>query len=389
MTIMGIDSLDAIVISVGGNDIGFPRIVANCLSPAMFGLPPRCSENTELRQEINVGIPDESTILGFDNLLDGYHRLDSHIRETLNPHHILIVGYPNPTRDENGQYCHHFGDGFPILHEHWSITEGFFGEPLPSFLVGGRISNITAADNEWIETDIINRLNGIIEDAAQEFDWIFVGGMDRLTRRKGYCSNDPWFNTPSSSWGVQSDLYGTAHPNRYGYDAYQQVIQKAIVENLEMRVAPLPMVRPESFGWWIGQNGIQERGIWPVTTTHWQGRGITNHTLIVGAMVFPTARVIEQVELEASLNQPRLSAFDDGVEIRQVTAASGNLAGTEHLYRTELPFSPISMCDWVHYRWRVTYSGPGLEATLTSEVMQVHATAHSNGYGAVCPPMSN
>ena len=95
-----IDKLDAVVISVGGNDVGFGTVVGKCLTE-IFG----CANDRDLKSIIQWGVDTHGVrkpgVVGFANIRSEYARLDKAIRENLR-NNILIIGYPDPLRDQSG-----------------------------------------------------------------------------------------------------------------------------------------------------------------------------------------------------------------------------------------------------------------------------------------------
>ena len=84
--------LDAVLVSVGANDIGFSDIVLRC------GRPDTCSTKAAVLAELEEdlgGLP-ASYDLFLRRLL---------LRTGAEPARVLVSEYFNPTRNENGHWC--------------------------------------------------------------------------------------------------------------------------------------------------------------------------------------------------------------------------------------------------------------------------------------------
>jgi lysophospholipase L1-like esterase len=246
-----VGDLDILVLNIGGNDIGFYNIVRTCLEPKNL-IGQGCSHNDDVWELVVEGCSSannpiceeayNSAIVGLDVLGAHLARLNDAIANLLKPKHVLVVGYPDPLRDNDGNFCHSYNDGFtivPNLHKSTLQSGELDGELNPGpfhgyFPFGGSLWNINHEDNRRVFTDVITPLNDKLREAADQHGWRFVDGWATATREHGYCSTDRWFNTPKDSWNKQGDLNGTAHPNDDGYVAAGELIADELREILEM-----------------------------------------------------------------------------------------------------------------------------------------------------------
>lgn len=263
---LGGHRLDILLLSVGGNDVGFAEAIAECISPGarkLASLPPEfeapwaCGENAELRSLVENGDPNNATAkIGFANLPAAYARLDKAIDSDLRARRVLATEYPDPTRDENGRVC---GCAFSagtspdvLLPEGGDGTwaEGCFNEDfavrpenmadyggamtpvrtLAGFAVGASSTHLWQQETLWIRENILGELNDQIQRAAARHGWTYVGGIALATRFHGLCAADGerWFNTLRDSWEHQGDIFGAVHPNEAGHVAYKEAILESL-----------------------------------------------------------------------------------------------------------------------------------------------------------------
>ena len=172
-----LDSLrpvDALTISIGGNDILFGPIVAACSAPIDCRLEPL----KELVRERLANLPGR---------LD---RLAVSLQGIVEPAGIFIVAYPNPATDSDGSYC----DGEPS------------GDPL---------AGIDEAEARWAGEWVLPRLNRALCKAAKRHGWTYVRGT--AFEGHGWCARDSWINTFRESARQQASYRGTVHPNVAGH----------------------------------------------------------------------------------------------------------------------------------------------------------------------------
>lgn len=214
--------IDALVITVGGNDIGFSHIISDCVfdfNRCTEGRLPiaLCLKAVEPRLQ-SLG-PDQQWILRracnedpgrvaqrmMSELPLKYVELDAAIRGRLRfttPAGIWITEYSDPSTAVDGRTC------------------GFGGFPLEK--------EIAAPDVAWLRQNVFGALNTSIRSSAKSVAWGFVGDIARRYHGHGYCSPDGWFVTYRESWRVQGDLQGTLHPNRRGHEVIGQRIAEVI-----------------------------------------------------------------------------------------------------------------------------------------------------------------
>lgn len=193
---VGDRSIDALILSIGGNDIGF--------SDGLIGLALGTTDIDELKKDVMDEI---------DGLEEKYAVLAAKI-DKLDPEHVFITEYPTAHFDKK--------------------DDGTVGRGCGVFL---QVSKSTAKEIKQLAI----KLNQEVKKAARKHKWTFVDGIDEGFHGHGYCRDDErYFVTFSESRKKQGDKNGTMHPNRKGQQVYADRIAAALREEV---VRPPPKVR--------------------------------------------------------------------------------------------------------------------------------------------------
>jgi len=281
--------IDAILVSIGGNDIGFADLIEACAvgEPCHYvadAVPDRVFVETKAEALLqncdplayvndltgfnldSAFFPFTETCIGiygaaaanplfefggeaaalFDQnlpLLAGqWQNLNTKTNElfpALDTRRIYITEYPNPTGDDDGSTC-----GWAP----WQATT--FGEELKN------LPGVTNLEMMWADTVVATGLRNATREAAGDYQWTFVSETDvpgetisSLTQSHGYCADDHWVIRIPESLLTQQDYYGAAHPNRAGHDVYRQAIYKQLMQDLypagEGQPPRTPIPQPE------------------------------------------------------------------------------------------------------------------------------------------------
>jgi hypothetical protein len=218
---------DALLLSIGGNDIGFGDIVVNFL--------------------LTKGVPDDKTkkkhAASIGRLGNAFSPLFQQIEEKLRPENVYLMAYPDPTRlsapaapNADAEYC--------------SCSAGAF-----TILTAAERKNLLCIDekeNRYASNDILLKLNGQLAGVAARHGWYFVHGLEREPFLTGstanpralpqfdshaWCADDGkrWLRTYTDSFVLQELIpnkfplsSGTMHPNANGHEAYMSVLQDAM-----------------------------------------------------------------------------------------------------------------------------------------------------------------
>lgn len=187
-------TIDALLVSIGGNDVHFADLVAK----AIF-LPHAESDNgaKTLFEEGMLALPDR-----FELMAKRLTAAPNKARVAS----VFITEYPDLVRDETKDFCDHSGPVFEALH------------------------GISGAESQWALNTVIIPLNAKIREQATLRGWNYVGGiLDKFGGNSpdgvahGFCADDKrWVNTSRDSLKYQGDKDGTVHPNSEGYLWYAQ-----------------------------------------------------------------------------------------------------------------------------------------------------------------------
>jgi lysophospholipase L1-like esterase len=201
--------IDALIISIGGNDIGFvPGLAAVTLLPEYT--------RTAVERYIQKNIRE---------LDKKFKDLEKQIR-ALDPKHVLITEYPIAHFDRRDDGT--VGGGCGVFN--LDLIDKATPIEVRQY---SRIPKITKAEAEAIKR-IGRSLNQAVKDAAELHGWTLVDGMVDGFRGRGYCRsrNERYFVTVSESCTRQGDLYGTMHPNQSGHKVYASQIAAALRREL-------------------------------------------------------------------------------------------------------------------------------------------------------------
>ncbi len=194
--------VDAVLLSVGANDVYFGPIVRFCM------LKRRCTEkrfDPEDEQHPTTGVRQvlPEVVTGALGRIGGeYAALAGRLSKLVAPDHVLIVDYFDPTRDSRGEFCERIGLPLPL----------------------GALQ-IDRDEAEWAATEILEPLNTKVGEAAESAGWTEVTGVSEAFRAHGYCAEEPWIRHITRSFITQkgdnffSRAAGTLHPNEEGHRA--------------------------------------------------------------------------------------------------------------------------------------------------------------------------
>lgn len=192
--------VDAVLLSVGANDVYFGPLVAFCIHHR------NCTERPFDPQDPGEVEPGERPLAqvveaALARLPAKYAALAERLATVVAPSRTLIVDYFDPTRDEAGAFCRNIG----------------FPDPL--FGTG----QIDRREAEWASTELLGPLNREVGAAARAAGWTEVTGVAEAFRSHGYCAEEPWVRRLVESVVSQkgnrffSRVAGVLHPNADGH----------------------------------------------------------------------------------------------------------------------------------------------------------------------------
>ena len=162
--------VDAVIISIGANDIGFGGVVKRCA--------------------LHLGDCFKRSTAALERLPSGYERLGRKLQELgIPPGRVYLMQYFNPTLGVGGASC------------------------------SRKVLTISGAALARATSDVLNPLNEAGADAAAKFGWKYVGGIDSLFSGHGYCMRGAasWVTRVTASIFGEHGFAGTMHPNAEGH----------------------------------------------------------------------------------------------------------------------------------------------------------------------------
>lgn len=205
----------ALMISVGGNDLGFSNIVEFCITKEPCQQSRAYGPAREWAREHGVEPPtlDEFVTERLRELRTDYEKVDGGIPAEIDRSRVIIVEYFDPTRSDKGTYCALFR-----LHP----------ETLPD---EGRVS---PKESEWAHDRVLLRLNQAIADAVSAYHWTLVDRVANAFDGHGGCTakGQRWVLTLPDSLKAQFGHRGTLHPNEAGHRATAELIRPKLAEAL-------------------------------------------------------------------------------------------------------------------------------------------------------------
>lgn len=208
-------TVEAVLVSVGANDVGFSDIVQFCATE------PACYDSTKFaparkwaaEQQVEIPTLREFTAQRIRDLGELYAEVNEGIPSGIPRERVLIVEYFDPTRHPGQTQCAIFRKQVVPL----------FEDDL-----------VTVDESRWAHDEVLIPLNAAIDDAADAHGWTLVDEVDEGFAGHGICAEKPdrWIRTLSESLAQQRDQLGTLHPNEAGQAAIADRIAPVLAEQL-------------------------------------------------------------------------------------------------------------------------------------------------------------
>jgi hypothetical protein len=235
----GAQSADAVVISIGGNDVGFSDLVRSILAPRQTP--------TDL---LPVPEPDNRPVVSFDQArwmaassnvdcaAEGIDCLASHVIERLNgangslreqyvrlhgdprlvdltaadPRRVFLTAYPNFLRRARNDFDGQRSDADTVH----CVDRPLDGRPeMASSLLTAFVGMRGGAARD-AEAKLLDPLNATLANAARDQGWTFVSGHVVNGAANGYCSHRRYYNTLPDAYYQQGRLFGRKVPRPLG-----------------------------------------------------------------------------------------------------------------------------------------------------------------------------
>jgi hypothetical protein len=187
--------IDAVILSIGANDVGFARIVTACIfleecdrkrvDPKLVELPSGRKERL-----------DDLMRRALAQLGDRYDALESRLPAGLARERLYAVEYFDPTHSAPGRTCDR--------------------------ILGG----VERGELEWAYSRVLVPLNEELHRASDRHRWRYVGGVAAAFADHGYCvEGDRWVRRLKESFAGQGRSHqGTLHPTEAGHLATAELI---------------------------------------------------------------------------------------------------------------------------------------------------------------------
>jgi len=175
--IIGTRHIDVLTVTVGADDVEFATLAEDLIENTKIGLPTLNSIQTQFNMDL-AQLPSH------------YAALAQAIKG-LSPGQVLMTGYPDLTRDQNGNVA-----------------------ALP---LGLGVDLIDLADAQFASSQLVAPLNAAVTNAATKYKWTLVTQILTDFRTHGYPSTSRWIRTLGESLEMQGNQDGTFHPNAAGH----------------------------------------------------------------------------------------------------------------------------------------------------------------------------
>jgi GDSL-like Lipase/Acylhydrolase family len=189
---VGDRSVEALLLSIGGNDVGFAAGLEQLASDWQGGGLDKMVSETRRR---------------IDELEGKFDDLAASIEEILNPRRVFITEYPTGLFDKK--------DPLGPLGRR---AEGCGVFDSTAYM------QVSAVDAHMI-FELAHRLNDQVRSAAERHDgWTYIDGINEGFAGHGYCEDDTFWIGAEQSCRGQGDFEGTMHPNFNGHGVYEQCV---------------------------------------------------------------------------------------------------------------------------------------------------------------------
>jgi GDSL-like Lipase/Acylhydrolase family len=185
--------IDALVISIGANDLHFSDVIHACV------FHPNCWAKRKIDGVVVGQAVDDSAAA----LPAQYAKVAARLAD-LPIAHVYLTEYFDPTTGIDGGTCGTFGG------------------------VVGKVLAIAPKALAQARERILNRLTEIGRTAAGEFGWTYVEGAAQRFQKHGYCARDSWIVPVTKSFLRQRNIVGTMHPNAQGHEVLSELIAHAV-----------------------------------------------------------------------------------------------------------------------------------------------------------------
>lgn len=205
-------TIDALVITIGGNDIGFAGALTGLVLNDNFilGKLQSAGGNDAFERKLI----EEKAIKEINTKLSShFDSLKKAIDTKLHPRKVFITEYPTglfTKFDSNGQVINDRPGG---------VFDSWFD------------LDLTKEDGKTVRR-VGEKLNQLIRSKADEYGWVYVSGIDQGFAGHGYSAQRPYIVGAEESCRTQKDFEGHMHPNKDGHNVYRDYIARALHKHI-------------------------------------------------------------------------------------------------------------------------------------------------------------
>ncbi len=203
--------IDALIISIGGNDIGFAGTLTDLVAddrPTWLST----GNDTNARKRIIAEAEARLEKLENEKPSSAYDELKAAIDFKLKPRQVYLLEYPTGL--------------FETIAPDGEVIDG-----KPCGVLEGPDIDLSRADGR--ETKRLGKLlNDLNRKKANEFGWIFINGIESEFAGHGYCAPKSFWVVAEESCRNQGDFEGMMHPNAKGQDVFRRRIAQVLRREL-------------------------------------------------------------------------------------------------------------------------------------------------------------
>lgn len=243
-TLAGSRTVDALFLSIGGNDVGFSSLIETCMktepcySPgwvvdtaAQAALDALCTTTGWFLDSCSLDFPTPAPGESAQSMLDA--ALPTLATRYSSLHHWLEGEYPMTTPgvpNTLGRIVapeRVFLTQYPdFAHGDGGVTCGWQPGDPPGDATAS-LPGVSQPEHVWASQVAAPAIELEMRAAAAAHGWNFVDGISEAYAENGYCATDHWIVRIGESLLSQRDHMGTAHPNRDGHLVYRDALRAA------------------------------------------------------------------------------------------------------------------------------------------------------------------
>lgn len=236
--------VDALFLSIGGNDVGFSSLIETCMmtepcyapgwivdTAAQAALDTLCSTTGWFLDSCSLDFPLPPPGESAQTMLDT--ALPSLATRYASLHHWLEGEYPMTTPGVPNTLGRIVAPERVFLTQYPDFANGDGGVPCgwqpgdPPGDATSSLPGVSQPEHVWASQVAAPAIELEMRAAAAAHGWSFVDGISDAYAENGYCATDHWIVRIGESLLAQRDHMGTAHPDRDGHLVYRDALRAA------------------------------------------------------------------------------------------------------------------------------------------------------------------